>query len=168
MQIGDENVYRVRALMDEVFGDENFMSELYVTKTGSQTGSFLGNVTDIVIWYGRDKVKSKYRSLYFDREFRQDDDFSPDPILSGGNSKGAPELFHFKGEQFSTGLNSHWKTNLSGMARLAKADRIEKLKTSIRYKRFFNDYPVKALSNVWTDLGGAVDVPTSFKQPRGW
>lgn len=26
VQIGDENLHRVRALMDEVFGDENFIS----------------------------------------------------------------------------------------------------------------------------------------------
>ena len=26
MQIGDENVHRVRAVMDEVFGEENFVS----------------------------------------------------------------------------------------------------------------------------------------------
>lgn len=41
VQIGDENVHRVRAVMDEVFGDENFLGEIYATKTGSQTGNFL-------------------------------------------------------------------------------------------------------------------------------
>ena len=34
VQIGDENVHRVRALMDEVFGEENFVSMLTVQKTG--------------------------------------------------------------------------------------------------------------------------------------
>ena len=33
VQIGDENVHRVRALMDEVFGEENFVSLIFVTKT---------------------------------------------------------------------------------------------------------------------------------------
>ena len=33
VQIGDENVHRVRALMDEVFGEENFVSEIIVSKT---------------------------------------------------------------------------------------------------------------------------------------
>jgi adenine-specific DNA-methyltransferase len=33
VQIGDENVHRVRALMDEVFGDDNFVEHhSYVTK----------------------------------------------------------------------------------------------------------------------------------------
>ncbi len=29
VQIGDENVHRVRAVMDEIFGDENFVSEIH-------------------------------------------------------------------------------------------------------------------------------------------
>ncbi len=35
VQIGDENVHRVRALMDEVFGEENFVSQIYFAKTTS-------------------------------------------------------------------------------------------------------------------------------------
>ena len=34
VQIGDENVHRVRAVMDEVFGDENFVAEITFQKTG--------------------------------------------------------------------------------------------------------------------------------------
>src|SRR5580693_325929 len=33
VQIGDENVHRVRAVLDEVFGDENFMSLITIKKT---------------------------------------------------------------------------------------------------------------------------------------
>ena len=34
VQIGDENVHRVRAVMDEVFGEENFISEIITKKSG--------------------------------------------------------------------------------------------------------------------------------------
>src|SRR5689334_3199852 len=34
VQMGDENVHRVRAVMDEVFGDSNFISQITVKKTG--------------------------------------------------------------------------------------------------------------------------------------
>ena len=64
VQIGDENVHRVRALMDEVFGDENFISEILVKKTGGVGAAYLDNVFDIVIWYGRNRDKTKYRALY--------------------------------------------------------------------------------------------------------
>lgn len=41
VQIGEENVHRVRAVMDEVFGPENFISEITFQKTGGQTSEFL-------------------------------------------------------------------------------------------------------------------------------
>src|SRR5437764_1204664 len=49
VQIGDENVHRVRAVMDEVFGAENFVSEVTVTKTGSLTGNLISSVTDNIL-----------------------------------------------------------------------------------------------------------------------
>lgn len=46
VQIGDENVHRVRALMDEVFGAENFVRLIAFTKTSTGSGDFLPAVTD--------------------------------------------------------------------------------------------------------------------------
>lgn len=46
VQIGDENVHRVRAVMDDVFGDENFVSLITLKKTGGQTANLLSTVTD--------------------------------------------------------------------------------------------------------------------------
>src|SRR5439155_21139694 len=54
VQIGDENVHRVRAQMDEVFGETNFISEISVQKTSSQGSGFLSRTNDYVLWYGRD------------------------------------------------------------------------------------------------------------------
>ena len=63
LQIGDENVHRVRAVMDEVFGDENFMSQITLQKTGGLAGKHLKGVADFVIWFARDSQKVKYRQL---------------------------------------------------------------------------------------------------------
>ena len=50
MQIGDENVHRVRAVMDEVFGEENFVSLFFRKTTG--LGSFSAAATgDYLVWY---------------------------------------------------------------------------------------------------------------------
>jgi adenine-specific DNA-methyltransferase len=158
VQIGDENVHRVRAVMDEVFGEDNFISEIFVSKTGSQASNFIGNIADIVLWYSKDKNKAKFRPIYNERDAREESDFSPDPIKSAGNSDGSENPVQFNGKVYKTGPNEHWKTHLIGMSRLSKADRIVSLTNSIRYKRFFQDYPVKAISNLWTDLGGATDM----------
>jgi len=63
VQISDENVHRVRALMDEVFGEDNFVSLITVAKTSSASTSNLAAVSDFLIWYGRSKVHLKYRQL---------------------------------------------------------------------------------------------------------
>ena len=64
VQIGDENVHRVRALMDEVFGEENFVSQIYFAKTTGFVGQYLANVADYVLWYARDRRSGKYRPLW--------------------------------------------------------------------------------------------------------
>jgi adenine-specific DNA-methyltransferase len=64
VQIGDENVHRVRALMDEVFGEENFVIQIAVAKTTSSTSNDLSGVFDSVLWYSRKRQNLKYRQLY--------------------------------------------------------------------------------------------------------
>jgi adenine-specific DNA-methyltransferase len=64
VQIGDENVHRVRALMDEVFGDDNFISELSTKKSGGSTGEFLAGIIDYVLWYSKHKEGMKFHELY--------------------------------------------------------------------------------------------------------
>ena len=72
VQIGDENVHRVRALMDEVFGDENFVAQVVLKTTsgaGSPTGGTvtLARVHDNVLWFAKAKPQVKYRQLYFEK-----------------------------------------------------------------------------------------------------
>ena len=64
VQIGDENVHRVRALMDEVFGDGNFIS-LIATKTSIGLGSqYIDNTGNYLLWYCRDIQHAKFRRLF--------------------------------------------------------------------------------------------------------
>ncbi len=63
MQIGDENVHRVRALMDEVFGERNFAGQIsYLTTTG-QSGGAIPSVSDFLVWYSKDIEKLKKRPV---------------------------------------------------------------------------------------------------------
>ena len=63
VQIGDENVHRVRAVMDEVFATENFAGMISFKKTSSSSGELLQGILDYIIWYGRSLPNLKYRSL---------------------------------------------------------------------------------------------------------
>ena len=64
VQIGDENVHRVRALMDELFGDENFCSQISFVKTSGMSTLLLSNVSDFILWYAKDKTSCKYRQMF--------------------------------------------------------------------------------------------------------
>ena len=68
VQIGDENVHRVRALMDGVFGDENFIVQLDFAMTTSQTSKFVSSRTDHVLWFGKDKSNTKFRPLMVEKD----------------------------------------------------------------------------------------------------
>jgi len=69
VQISDENIHLVRNLMDEVFGSENFVSQIIFVKTRSQTTELLAPVCDYIIWFAKSKNHIKYRQLYVQKEF---------------------------------------------------------------------------------------------------
>src|SRR5205814_5608077 len=64
VQIGDENVHRVRAVLDEVFGDKNAVSIIQFTKTSSASSELLPGIADYALWYAKNHETIKYRSLY--------------------------------------------------------------------------------------------------------
>jgi len=64
VQIGDENVHRVRSVMDEVFGDANFVASITFKKTGGQSSSHIASVSDYILVYARVKSACKFRALY--------------------------------------------------------------------------------------------------------
>jgi adenine-specific DNA-methyltransferase len=64
VQIGDENVHRVRAVMDEVFGDENCISCITFQKTGFKPTTKLQNVCDYILWYAKDSDAAKVRKCF--------------------------------------------------------------------------------------------------------
>jgi len=64
VQIGDENVHVVRCVMDEVFGSENFISQIVFRKTGGFSTELLSNNCDLILWYAKLKEQVKYRRLF--------------------------------------------------------------------------------------------------------
>lgn len=69
VQIGDENVHLVRSVLDEVFGSENFVSQIASTTTtgaGSYAGgtNVLASIADYILWYAKNLAAVKYRQIY--------------------------------------------------------------------------------------------------------
>ena len=166
VQIGDENVHRIRALLDEVFGEDNFISVLTVQKTGTVTGQFIQSNADYIVWYARHKPAAKFNPLFLDREGKPDktesqktsaerSDFSAYPLTSDGFRETTTVKFIFEGKSFFPGATRHWGVTIPELERAGKAGRIMRQETQIRMKYFWDDFPVVALGSYWNDVGGA-------------
>lgn len=68
VQISEENVHRVRLLMDEVFGAENCCGQIAFRRTGTSTKDLIEVVADYFLWYAKNKSTVTYHPLYQDRE----------------------------------------------------------------------------------------------------
>jgi len=168
LQIGDENVHRVRALMDEVFGESNFAAQISVNKTSGLGATLLAGTQDFVLWYTKDKTRTKFRRVYTDKmeraqadsHYQEDSDGRLFTLsdLSGQNNN-VPSCiytFSYNGREYPTPPGRQWKTTLQGVTRLARAGRIQESGRSIRYRRYASDLAVLPVTDVWSDIGGSV------------
>jgi adenine-specific DNA-methyltransferase len=71
VQISDENLHRVRCVMDELFRPENFVSVVTVKKTGGMGEARLDNISDYLMWYARDIERMKFNPLYVSKDLRE-------------------------------------------------------------------------------------------------
>ena len=67
VQISDENLHRVRCVMDEVFGADARIAQIAFVTTGGQTSGVLPSVTDFILWYAKDVDFFKGRVIYASR-----------------------------------------------------------------------------------------------------
>ncbi|MDM8542746.1 site-specific DNA-methyltransferase [Desulfococcaceae bacterium HSG9] len=179
VQISDENVHRVRCLMDEVFGAENFVSLISFTTTSGIPGLTLSRAGDYILWYSKYFKNIKYRQLF---EFKSElghynlvqlengkirnltkeekKDFTKIPInsflcasqslTSQGETKSESTVI-LNGKVFNPPSRQHWKTTVNGIEKLFEKGRIIFTGNSIRYLRKAEDFPVKAINNIWID-----------------
>ena len=171
VQIGDENVHRVRAVMDEVFGEDNHVSDVVFRKTTGKAGVSLDNTYDILLWFAKDRELAKFRDLYFRREVARDRNFRFDfdesgtlvpasrqshriarmnPITSQSATTTTLFEFNYCGRSFQPGKGG-WKTNVVGMERLEKASRLTYSGKTLGFVRPFEDYPYQGFNDIWDD-----------------
>ena len=197
VQIGDANVHRIRALMDEVFGPDNFVSQISYASTIGLGGERLSNATNYVVWFAKNKEMVKWRPLYRDRilggegssaykklevssgercsiaEWEKKSgrtfsiaDVAPErcrvlalaDVTSANHGRGVGEdgfaSFVYRKQTFTPGKRT-FTTHREGMARLAKANRLDVTsKGKLGYVRYFDDFCAFPINNLWTDTLG--------------
>ncbi len=168
VQIGDENVHLVRTVLDEVFGEAQFVGQIAVTKTtGLGTADTLPGRLDYVLWYSKNMEESKTRSLLVEGNdpevagYTRTDPQRPEagPYMSGDLTKPGPGQKYevsFCGKVFDSGRR-WWGIPPSAFPRLEKSDRLLATENVLRYKRFYRDFPLVQLTNLWAGLGGAMN-----------
>lgn len=67
VQIGDENVHRVRAVLDEVFGEGNIISQIAFRTTTGRNNDKLAAASNYIIWAAKSASRCKYNSLFQDK-----------------------------------------------------------------------------------------------------
>ena len=166
VQIGDENVHRVRCLMDEVFQNENFVREIVFTKTTGLGQVLLNSVNDYVLWYAKNRETVKYRQVYFEkvagtagasRYNNSDDDgrlYSTTDLRSQTGTERSRFPIMFQDKPYTVSGTRGWSTNEVGVERIIASGRVVVEGNTLRFKRYLDDYPVIPTNNVWTDVGG--------------
>ncbi len=197
VQIGDENVHLVRCVLDEVFGSENFIANIAFKKKKMPLGeTYIFTMCDYLVWYGKDSKQTKFKRLFTSRNDSNAGDYGYVELPSGkclsraklgddgavppggrlfqsmdlrssGRTESCVFEFEFAGQKFFPSGGKSWKTNLEGMQKLLIANRLFFTGDSLRYKLYFDDYPVQEISHMWMDTQGATDkeyvVQTSTK-----
>ncbi len=181
VQIGDENVHRVRALMDEVFGEANFIAPINFQTAPYATSNYLPAVLNTILWYSKDgnpkyrplfKEKTDLKSIDLYRQALGEDGttrilLDKEEVTSGPRdtsfrqyrlvsliSQGAssePQPLSFSGKTYLAQKSSHWKTTNFGMYRAMRASRVQETTASIQFRSFITDFPISITNNIWTD-----------------
>ena len=179
VQIGDENIHRVRALMDEIFGENNFCAIISFSKTTGLGAKLLPSRYDFLVWFAKDLGLVKFRQPYVSKSLEDGSASSYNWVeLSDGTRRGLSAIekrnlttipmnatiyrpsdltsqgnprfpFSYRGAEYS----ATWKTTENGLGRLGESNRLHVAQNSLRYVRLLMDFPVMPVSNYWEDTG---------------
>ena len=188
VQISDENVHRVRSVMDEVFGAENFYNLITFKKTLPLGSSGLASISDYIIWYAKDKENIKYRELFEEKPIGENTGYTWIEFPNGmrrkmtSDERRNPRLLPSNARVFFTSAlassgytatcmydfefenrifecgRKSWRTHKEGMQRVISANRIMASGKLPNFIQHHDDFPVQRLHNLWNDTHGATDM----------
>ncbi len=187
VQIGDENVHLVRSVLDEVFGSDEFVSQIAITKSGGglESANRVPARLDYLLWYARNFRSIRYRPLFEERIDLESGGFTNLMLQSGEirpltaeerrNTSSIPQgsrIFRTEsltkpgpGSRYTiewagkpySAGNRWWGSPKETIEKLLAIGRVRPFGNTLRYIRFVDDFSTNRLSNLWDGLGGASD-----------
>ncbi|MFB3815540.1 MAG: site-specific DNA-methyltransferase [Terriglobales bacterium] len=179
VQISDENAHRVRVVLDEVFGSENFFAQINWRTMTPLGQAGMPKVYDYLLWYARDKENMLFRPVYAPTEIDDDPEytfiaapggaaqkliktekaqfldksaiFKRSDLKSSGYTPSCMFDFEFQGVPCRPSGGKSWRTNPKGMQRLIAAERLFMLGKTPYYRQYHGDFRCKQIENSWHD-----------------
>ena len=155
----------------------------YQKTSAQTTAKGLPPVSDYILWYCKQKNALKFRQLFVDKEVDGDVNYKfieyPDGTREGLNnqqvvskqksgqgkifrlseltsqtgSNSTQFQFEFEGKLFSPKGSRGWSTSKTGLDRLKQLGRLAAPASILCYVRYFQDFPVRPLTDYWQDTG---------------
>lgn len=188
LQISDENLHHIRELMDDVFGAQNHISTITFRKKTMPFGAkYLEQMADFIVWYGKDKKKTKYNSLYkkvsvqgefhhcwyetsdgemvkMSKELVDNHNLLPENVrvlrLKSLEPSGVMDSGKFIFKFQGNNFNhpkNGFSTTLDGMETLVKANRIYPEGNRLTFKIYADESSYSKITSPWNDTVGADD-----------
>jgi len=181
VQISDENVHYVRSVFDEVFGSENFVTQINFRSMSPLGQSGLAQVYDYIVWYAKDKSKMKFRPLFMERELEDEPEFcyfdlgngkydklnkeavaalskeeqkkifKRSTLTSSGYTPSCTYPIEVDGGTYNPLSGKSWRTHPDGMKTLINKHRIFVLGRNPYFKQYHSDFPLMQMENGWRD-----------------
>jgi adenine-specific DNA-methyltransferase len=178
IQISVKNVHLVRSVLDEIFGINNFVSQIAFRTATGQPSNTLSSLFDYLLWYAKDKQSLKYITLFRERSFNEKiGTFSwielesgdcrqlsskekrgsvPFPVgrlfkdadITQQNDSGEIRVIKYKNQDFRLPSNLEY---IDGVEKLMATNRLVVINDRLCGKRYEDDNPLVKFTDVWED-----------------
>lgn len=194
ISIDDNEVAQLRLLCDEIFGEENFVGEISVSKgtTTGQDANKIGSSIDYILMYSKNanifELKGLPLSEKDEKRFSHQDERGKYSLLqfrktgTGDRKEDRPNLYYGlkapNGKEVfpigPTGYKSRWRTSKETFCNWEKEGLIEwkednsDEKTSYKpYVKYYFEGRTKQVSNLWNDIDGNKKASIEIKNLLG-
>ncbi|MCL1928988.1 MAG: site-specific DNA-methyltransferase [Treponema sp.] len=188
VQINDTNLHHIRELCDEIFGSDNFFSQISFKKTLPLGSTGLAGICDYIIWYAKDISQIKYHELFESKPVGEGTGYTWLELTDGvrrkmtKEEKNNPNLCPSHSKLFFTSAlassgytetcmfdfefnkkiykcgKKSWRTTKEGIEKLINENRIIAPGDLPCYIQYHDDFPFQPLHNLWNDTHGATDM----------